>query len=96
MNKKERDIRIGLMRILRELRKEKNIAQQVLADYSTISRGTISDMENFKTIPFDKTLLKLVYTFLSYSMPTIRPKISKPKFSEGRKKKAPRKLVPLD
>ncbi len=56
----QEDILIQISNRLRELRKDKNITLQELADKAGVSKGLISQVENSRTIP---SLLQ-IYVFL--------------------------------
>ncbi len=54
------DILIQISNRLRELRKDKNITLQELADKAGVSKGLISQVENSRTIPSLLVLLSII------------------------------------
>ena len=54
---------MNLGKIIQNLRKEKNISQEELAEILNISRQTISNWENSKSYPDILTLIKLCNTY---------------------------------
>ena len=62
MTKAERSLKVFLVKALKELRKEKELTQQELADLSGVGVGTISNMENFNRLPKVGTFGKLTHS----------------------------------
>lgn len=56
----QEDVLLRISNRLRELRKEKNITLQELADQAGVSKGLLSQIENSRTIPSLLVLLNLI------------------------------------